>query len=189
MTGATDPLPGGDEVDLAGARASALSFVRDEPRFAQVTTLDDQGFPVTRTMTAFLEDDWSVALVQRRVHRRLRQWKRDPRTLVSWVGDPAPGSTNEHPHVFDLGLRVPRLVSVRGSVEEMPADWTHEHYEQAMRAHRHRGNTRAPWRTREQAANELFGVLLHPVRVRLEGFGHEAESFTWSPPQRGGGSR
>jgi hypothetical protein len=187
MTAARHPLPEG--VTLAEARAAALSFVRDEPRFAQVTTLDDDGFPVTRTMTAFLDDDWSVALVQRRVHRRRQQWERDPRTLVTWVGDPAPGSTNEHPHVFDLGLRVPRVVSVRGSVEEMPADWTHEHYEQAMRAHRDRGNTRAPWRTREQAADELFGVLLHPVRVRLEGFGHEAQSFTWSPPQRGGDGR
>jgi hypothetical protein len=189
MTGAAKSLPEGVEIDVADARAAALSFVRDEPRFAQVTTLDDDGFPVTRTMTAFLDDDWSVALVQRRVHRRLQQWRRDPRTLVTWVGDPAPGSTNEHPHVFDLGLRVPRLVAVRGSVEEMPADWTHERYEQAMRAHRDRGNTRAPWRTREQAADELFGVRLHPVRVRLEGFGYEAQSFTWSPPQRGGGSR
>jgi len=189
MTGAAGRLPGADEADLTDARTAALSFVRDEPRFAQVTTLDDDGFPVARTMAAFLHDDWTVALVQRRVHRRLQQWRRDPRTLVTWVGEPAPGSTNEHPHVFDLGLRVPRLVSVRGSVEEMPADWTHERYEQAMRAHRDRGNTRAPWRTREQAAAQLVGVLLHPVRVRLEGFGFEAQSFTWSPPQRGGDSR
>jgi len=74
--------------------ARAESFVRAEAGFAQVTTLDAHGYPVSRSMTAFLADDFSVHLVQRRVHRRLEQLAADPRLLVTWVGSPAPGATN-----------------------------------------------------------------------------------------------
>jgi hypothetical protein len=173
------------EADLARARATATAFVRREAGFAQVTTLDSHGYPVGRTMTAFLEDDWSVVLVQRRLHRRIEQWQRDPRTLVTWAGDPDATSTNEHPHVFDLGLLIPRVVMVRGDVSAMPDDETWFRYQQAMHQHRSAGNTRAPVRTRQQAADELVGVRLCPTRVRLEGFGVEAQSFTWSPVTRG----
>src|SRR5699024_4712897 len=90
-------------MDLATARAAGYAFVHGEAGCAQVTTIDADGFPVSRTMTAFLEPDWSVSLVQRAGHRRLAQWRRDPRTLVSWVGPPAPDASNERPHVFDIG--------------------------------------------------------------------------------------
>jgi hypothetical protein len=177
------------EPDLARASTAAMGFVRREAGFAQVTTLDDRGYPVGRTMAAFLEDDWSVVLVQRRLHRRVAQWQRDPRTLVTWVGEPDSASTNECPHVFDLGLLIPRVVMVRGDVSPMPEDQTWERYQQCMHEHRARGNTRAPVRTRGQAAEELVGVHLLPTRVRLEGFGVEAQSFTWSPATQGGPHR
>mgnify|MGYP000580745422 CR=1 FL=1 len=54
-----------------GAARAALAFVHGEAGFAQVTTIDRYGFPVGRSMTAFLNDDWSVDLVQRRTHARL----------------------------------------------------------------------------------------------------------------------
>ena len=165
---------------LAVARRAALSFVHDEAGFAQVTTLDRLGYPVLRTMTAFLNQDWSVDLVQRRSHRRLAQWSRDPRTLVAWVGSPAPGSTNEKPHVFDIGRLVPRTVSIRGRAELMPADWTVRCYTEHVNEQRQRGLTRAPVRSPDQVVEELAGVRVHPVRVRLEGFGREAQSFTWT---------
>ena len=167
-------------VDQTQAAAAALRFVRDEAGFAQVTTIDRRGYPVTRSMTAFLEDDWSVSLVQRAAHQRLSQWRANPRTLVSWVGDPAPGQTNERPHVFDLGRLPSRLVAVRGDVEFMPDDWTVRTYRTHLEAQRAAGNTRAPVRTDDKVRAELVGVIIHPVRVRLEGFGQGPQSFDWT---------
>lgn len=158
--------------------AAARDFVRTEAGFAQVTTIDRRGYPVVRTMTAFLADGWAVDLVQRRGHRRIAQWRRDPRTTVTWVGTPAPGATNERPHVFDLSLLPPRVVSIRGTAEEMPPEWTARRYFEELVRLRAGGGTRAPVRSPEQVEHELVGVRIHPVRVRLEGFGAGAESFT-----------
>ena len=160
------------------ARA-AMEFVLDEAGFAQVTTLDARGFPVVRTMTAFLTDTWAVDLVQRRGHRRSAQWQRDPRTSVCWVGSPAPGATNERPHVFDLGLLPPRLVAIRGTASVMPPEWTVRCYFEHLARQRDRDFTRAPVRSPQQVVDELVGVRIHPTRVRIEGFGAGAESFTW----------
>ncbi|HET7400089.1 MAG TPA: hypothetical protein VFJ94_16360 [Intrasporangium sp.] len=165
----------------ATARALAQRFVRDEAGFAQLTTLDARGYPVTRTMTAFLLDEWSVATVQRRGHRRIEQWRRRPQTEVTWVGSPRPGATNERPHVFDLGRLPPRVVAVRGEAVLMPPGWTEQVYRAAVTAQRARGNTRAPLRSPEEVAADLVGVLIRPVRVRLEGFGDGAQSFTFVP--------
>lgn len=167
-------------MDLAAARAAAHSFVLAEAGFAQVTTIDSGGFPVARTMTAFLEHDWSVSLVQRAGHRRLDHWRRDPHTLVTWVGTPAPGASNERPHVFDLGLLPPRMVAVRGMAALMPADWTVAVYRREVARRRAAGHTKAPLRTDEDVVAELAGVRIAPVRVRLEGFGAGAESHLWT---------
>ncbi|MEV0720063.1 hypothetical protein [Asanoa sp. NPDC050611] len=163
-------------MDLAAARA----FVLDEAGFAQVTTIDRAGFPVSRTMTAFLEPDWSVSLVQRAGHRRLDQWRRDPHTLVTWVGTPAPGASNDRPHVFDLGLLPPRVVAIRGTATLMPPGWTLEVYRREVGRQRAAGFTKAPLRTDEDVAASLAGVRIDPVRVRLEGFGVGAESHLWT---------
>ena len=163
--------------DLAGAQAAALAFVTGEAGFAQVTTIDGRGFPVARTMTAFLDDDWSVALVQRRTHARLRQLAVDPRLLVTWVGTPAEGATNERPHVFDLGRLPPRVVFVRGTAHFQDDEWTVERYLRHVEQQRAQGFTRAPLRTRTQAAADLVGVRVAPYRIRLEGFGRGAQSF------------
>lgn len=174
----------GEDAGLAAARAAAQAFVREEAGFAQVTSIDRAGFPVGRTMTAFLEPDWSVALVQRRTHARLAQLRRDPHVLVTWVGSPAPGATNERPHVFDLGRLPPRAVFVRGTAVFTPDDWTVERYLRAVTAQRAAGHTRAPLRTPEQVVADLAGVLVRPYRVRLEGFAEGARSFDWTvdPP-------
>ncbi len=164
--------------------AAALDFVRGEAGFAQVTTIDRHGFPVGRSMTAFLNDDWSVDLVQRRSHARLAQLRRDPRTLVTWVGEPAPGATNERPHVFDIGRLPPRAVYVRGTARFMDDAATFACYSRHVTRHRAQGFTRAPLRDADQVRAELIGVHLEPYRVRLEGFGTGAQSFDWtvSPP-------
>lgn len=167
-------------MDLAAVRAAAHAFVLGEAGFAQVTTIDRDGFPVARTMTAFLEPDWSVSLVQRAGHRRLEQWRRDPHTLVTWVGTPAPGASNERPHVFDLGLLPPRMVAVRGTASAMSAEWTLAVYRREVQRQRAAGFTKAPLRTDEEVVGELAGVRIEPVRVRLEGFGVGAESHLWT---------
>lgn len=164
--------------------AAALAFVHGDAGFAQVTTIDRHGFPVGRSMTAFLNDDWSVDLVQRRSHARLAQLRRDPRTLVTWVGDPAPGATNERPHVFDIGRLPPRAVYIRGTARFMDDDTTVACYSRHVALQRAQGFTRAPLRNAEQVLTDLTGVHLEPYRVRLEGFGTGAQSFDWtlSPP-------
>ena len=64
------PSASAEPADVPGR---AMRFVRDEAGFAQVYTINRDGFPVGRTMVAVLNDDWSVDLVQRSVHRRLGQ--------------------------------------------------------------------------------------------------------------------
>jgi hypothetical protein len=166
---------------LAAAAHLAGRFVREETGFAQLTTIDRRGYPVTRTMTAFLLENWWVATVQRQVHRRVGHWQRHPQTEVLWVGSPRADATNERPHVFDIGRLPPRLVSVRGDAELMPPEWTEHVYRQAITAQRAEGNTLAPVRTPEEVASDLVGVRIRPVRVRLEGFGDGAQSFTFDP--------
>lgn len=171
--------PTTDQQQIRDAFARAHSFVQTEVGFAQVTTIGSDAYPVLRTMTAFLESDWSVTLVQRRTHRRIRQWRQDPRTLASWIGRPAPDASNESPHVFDINELPPRVVSVRGDVRFMPDEWTVANYERRVREQRASGFVRAPLRTPEEVVRDLIGVSLQPHRVRIEGFAEGARSFTW----------
>ncbi len=157
----------------------ALAFARAEVPFAQVVTLDVRGYPVARTATAFLDDDWSVALVHRRTHARLAQVTRDPRVLVVWTGTPAEGATNEHPHVFDVDALPPRAVMVRGTARVADDDWTEATYRHHLEAQRAAGHTRAPVRDADRVRTDLVGLQVRPYRVRLEGFGDGAESFDW----------
>ncbi|MEO6018957.1 MAG: hypothetical protein ABIP45_01760 [Knoellia sp.] len=173
------------EIQLRDAAVLARRFVDDEAGFAQLTTVDLHGYPVTRTMTAFLLEDWSIATVQRRGHRRLSQWRRRPQTEVMWVGSPRAGVTNDRPHVFDIGRLPPRVVAIRGDAELMESAWTDAIYRRAATKQRAAGNDRAPLRTPDEVAAELAGVLIRPVRVRLEGFGDGAQSFTFNPERQG----
>jgi len=166
--------------DMERVRRAAMEFVRTEAGFAQVTTIDDRGFPVGRSMTAFLEDDWSVSLVQRRSHARLRQLRRVPRSLVSWVGSPAVGASNDHPHVFDIGRLPPRAVFVRATSEFMDEEWTLHCYLHNVKIQRQQGFTSAPLRAPQEVATDLVGIRLSPYRVRLEGFGVGAQAFDWT---------
>lgn len=159
---------------------SAMTFVQGEAGFAQVTTIDRGGYPVARSMTAFLADDWSVNLVQRASHARIAQWRRNPRTLVTWVGEPSATIRNDAPHVFDLGTLPDRLVSIRGDAEFMPAEWTREVFRAHSNAHRAAGNTRAPLRSDDGVDENLLGVRIRPFRVRLEGFGRDPTPTTWT---------
>jgi hypothetical protein len=163
-----------------GPQAEVMRWLRDDAGFAQVVTVNRHGFPVARTMGAPVNDDWSVDLVQRRVHRRLAQLRHNPRLEIIWVGTPAPNSRNEHPPVFDYGWLVPRVVFLRGVAEFMDADWTVARYQQLSTALRMRGCTKAPQRDPENVRQTLVGVHVRPVRVRAEGFGAGAAAYTWT---------
>ena len=164
----------------AALRRAVLQWVQEEAGFAQVVTVNRDGFPVTRTMGAMLNDDWSVDLVQRRIHRRLEQLRRNPRIEMVWVGTPAPWARNEHPAVFDFGWLAPRAVMVRGTAEFMDEEWTLRRYREETARLAERGGSKAPDRDDDNVREELVGVHVDPVRVRVEGFGEDAESFTWS---------
>lgn len=156
-----------------------LAFVTEEAGFAQVCTVNGDGFPVARTMGAPVNDDWTVDLIQRRTHRRLGQLRRNPRMEIIWVGSPAPDSTNDSPHVFDFGLTVPRVVFLRGTAEFMDAEWTVQRFTRLAAIHRAKGQTKAPERTADNIRTELVGVRVRPIQIRAEGFGEGAQSYTW----------
>ena len=162
-------------------RARVLDWVQHESGFAQLVTVNCDGFPVGRSIGAPVNDDWSVDLVQRGVHRRVPQLRRNPHVEMIWLGTPSPGSCNDNPAVFDYGWLVPRAVFLRATAEIMPTDWTVARYREQIAVLQRRGvGTKAPLRSPEHAADDLVGVRLHPVRVRAEGFGEGAENVTWN---------
>lgn len=171
--------PGVDVPDLAAVQDTARRFVQEQAGFAQVYTINRDGFPVGRTMVAVLNDDWTVDLVQRSVHRRLMQIRRNPRMEVVWAGPPDPGSVNDRPHVYDFGLAIPQVVFLRGLAQMMTEDELVATYERQTAVQRGKGLTKAPLRTPDQVRDELVGVRVWPVQVRAEGFGAGATSFTW----------
>jgi len=161
-------------------RSRVMQFLREEAGFAQLCTVSRDGFPVARTMGVPVNDDWSVDLVQRRVHRRLGQLERNPRVEIIWVGTPAPGSSNDHPAVFHFGWQVPRVVFLRGTAEPLSEEQTLAAYQLLRARLLARGLTKAPDRSPKNVREELVGLHVRPVRIRVEGFGEGAESFSWT---------
>ncbi|MCF8590006.1 hypothetical protein [Gordonia liuliyuniae] len=156
---------------------AARAFVQREAGFAQVVTFDRLGEPVGRSTSAFLADDWTVEMVQRRVHRRNAQLERDPRVLVTWVGAPSPDSVNDSPWTFDLGLTIPRAVFVRGTAHLLDADETWDVYRRHADRLRAAGHVKAPRRGRAEIDDGMRGVRITPSRIRVEGFGEGAQAF------------
>jgi hypothetical protein len=173
--GRDEPVPA-----LADLQRRVLHFVREEAGFAQVVTINRDGFPVGRTMVAPLEEDWSVTLVQRSVHRRLAQLRRNPRLEIIWVGDPAPENVNDRPHVYDFGHNAPRVVFLRGMAEFLDADETIRRFRRQTARNLARGQTLAPERSDDNIREQLVGIHVRPIQVRAEGFGAGAQSFTWT---------
>lgn len=159
--------------------SEVMEFLTNEAGFAQVFTINKAGFPVGRTMVAVVRPDWSVALVQRRVHKRIDQMRRHPEMEIMWVGRPAPDSVNDRPHVYDFGLAIPRVVFIRGLARFMDEESLVETFFRQTEIQRRKGLTKAPERTPENVIEDLIGVLVEPVQVRAEGFGTGAQSFTW----------
>ncbi len=166
---------------LADVQQAVRDWLRNEAGFAQVFTINKYGYPVGRTMGAPVDDDFTLHLVQRKVHKRIGQWRRNPRTEIVWTGTPAAGSRNDSPHVFDFNLLVPRVVIIRGDAEFMDDAQLLAAFERQTAVHRAKGWTKAPVRTRDNVLAELIGVRVRALQVRAEGFGQGATSFTWRP--------
>jgi hypothetical protein len=171
---------GPESAETRAVQQSVFGFLQTEVGFAQLCTVNRDGFPVARTMGAHVNDDWSVDLIQRQGHRRLDQLRHNPRVEIIWVGTPTPDSTNDHPHVFDFGLLVPRVVFLRGVADFMDAEWTVQRFTQLAEIQRAQGHIKAPERTAENIRAELVGVRICPVQIRAEGFGVGARSYTWT---------
>jgi hypothetical protein len=165
---------------MSAVQRQVMAFLRSEARFAQVFTTTADGYPVGRTVGAPINDDWSVDLVQRRVHRRLRQLASNPRLEIVWVGSPQPGSVNDDPAVFDFGWLVPRAVFLRGVAEPLDPEQTLAAYQRLRAPLLAAGLTKAPDRSPADVAANLVGLHVRSVRVRVEGFGSGAESFVWT---------
>lgn len=154
-------------------------FLCEEAQFAQLFTVGAAGYPVGRSVGAPINDDWSVDLVQRRTHRRLRHIARHPYVEIVWVGSPRPGSRNDRPAVFDYGWLVPRAVYLRGLAQPLTDEETLAAYQRLRAPLLAAGLTRAPDRSPGDVRENLTGIHVRPVRLRVEGFGEGAESFTW----------
>ena len=171
---ANHPMP-----PLPEYQARVRAFLQHEAGFAQVVTINQQGFPVGRTMVAPVEDDWSVYLVQRNVHHRIAQWRRNPATEIIWVGSPHRDNRNLAPHVYDWCVQVPRAVFLRGRARFLSDGELAEAYQRQQRRHHAAGRQLAPERDRDRVVGELVGVRVEPLQVRAEGFGPGPESVTW----------
>ena len=178
----TNQLPGPDrpEPTIDDVQRQVLQFVREEAGFAQVFTINKDGFPVGRTMVAAVEDDWSATFVQRRVHKRLGQLLRNPKLEIMWIADPAPENRIERPHVYDTGLNAPRAVFLRGIAEPLDPAETIRRFRRRTEYYTARGNTRVAEYTDEQITEDLVGFHIRPIQVRAEGFGSGAQSYTWT---------
>ena len=174
------------ELPLPEVQQRVLRFLREEAGFAQVVTVNAAGFPVGRTMGAPVADDWSVTLIQRNVHKRIGQLRRNPRLEIIWTAPPAPDSINDRPHVYDFGLAIPRVVFLRGLAEPLDPEETLARFRRQTALHLARGQTRAPEFSDEEVRRELVGLHVRPLRVRAEGFGAGAQSFTWTIDPEGG---
>ena len=168
------------ELQVADAQRRVMRFLREEAGFAQVVTVNAAGFPVGRTMGAPIADDWSVTLIQRNVHKRIGQLRRNPRLEIIWTAPPARDSINDRPHVYDFGLAIPRVVFLRGLAEPLDPEETLARFRRQTALHLARGQTKAPEFSDEQVRRELVGLHVRPLRVRAEGFGVGAQSFTWT---------
>ena len=164
---------------LAELKQRVLHWLQHEAGFAQVYSINKAGFPVGRTMGAPVDDDFTVYLVQRNVHKRINQWKRNPKMEILWVGTPAEGSRNDSPHVYDFDLLAPRTVFLRGEAEFIDDATLIEVFQRQTKIHRDRGWTKAPLRDPENITDQLIGVRVRPIQIRVEGFGNGPESFTW----------
>ena len=136
-------------------KARVLHWLQHEAGFAQVYSINKAGYPVGRTMAAPVDEDFTISLVQRKVHKRVLHWQRNPRSEVLWVGTPAPGSRNDSPHVYDCNLLVPRAVFVRGDAEFVDAATLVEMFQTQTAKHLARGWTKAPLRTPDNVLAEL----------------------------------
>jgi len=166
-------------IDLIECQRRVRRFLDDEASFAQVVTINRDGFPVGRSMVAPVDEDWSVPLVQRAVHHRIGQWRQNPATEIIWHGSPHRDNRNLFPHVYDLSVQTPRVVFLRGVAEFMDDDELVEVFQRQSEANRQAGRTLAPERDEQQIVGELVGVRIRPIRIRAEGFGNGPESFTW----------
>jgi hypothetical protein len=174
------------ELQVREVQRRVMRFLREEAGFAQVVTVNAAGFPVGRTMGAPIADDWSVTLIQRNVHKRIGQLRRNPRLEIIWTAPPAPDSINDRPHVYDFGLAIPRVVFLRGLAEPLDPDETLARFRRQTALHLARGQTKAPEFSDEEVRRQLVGLHVRPLRVRAEGFGAGAQSFTWTIEPEGG---
>ena len=160
-------------------RHAVRAFLNAGPRFAQLVTVDHRGAPVARTVGALVERDWTVEMVARAGHARLRQLAVNPELQLVFVAEPVGPEPVAHPAVIDFGLPAPRMVALTGRAEPMTAAETLVCYRrQTQRAH-DAGHRRAPVRTDAQVAAELAGLRVTIRRVRAEGFGGDAIAATW----------
>ena len=161
-------------------RARIRRFLDEDATFAQVVTVNDRQEPASRTMVALVDEDWSVPLVQRNVHHRIGQWRRNRATQVIWSGPPHRSNRNLAPHVYDLSVQVPRVVFLRGRAEFMADDELLRVYRAMDDASRAAGRTLAPRRNDDDVLANLVGVRINPSQIRAEGFAQGPQTWTWN---------
>lgn len=152
---------------VADVQQDVLAWIEAEPRFAQVYTVNKDGYPTGRTMGARLRPDWTVELVQgRQGFDRVEQARRHPQMEILWVDN----------HSTQV---VPKCVFVRGDAQLYEGDELLAEYATRYEANARRGRAGERW-SDERVLEELIGIRVQARRVRVEGFGERSEVFIWT---------
>lgn len=162
-------------------KSEALEWIGSYRNFPQLYSIGKLGFPIGRSTTSPIEDDWSINATGYRGNSRVKQIARDPHLEVLWIDTRGPWN---------------KAVRIRGL-------GYHTNNETLLRVYNERED-------KARARGEGFGERLHgkaitdtvacthitPQRVTLEGFDGPDSIYGWEvdpaglrpPPPRADGS-
>lgn len=141
----------------------ALTFCQP-PRFAQMITIDKNGFPTVRTLGGRLTPNWTVDIYTFKHFARLRHVRRNPHMAMVWTQPPEPGSSS----------RTPKVIAAKGVAEIIEGEAMRPFAEERVAASSGRDGM-----TVERYLNEVALIRFHITEFRAEGFAAEGSELTW----------
>ncbi|MFN8533910.1 MAG: pyridoxamine 5'-phosphate oxidase family protein [Dehalococcoidia bacterium] len=139
-----------------------LSFCQ-LPRFAQMITIDKQGFPTVRTLGGRLQPNWTVDVYTSKRFARLAQVRRNPHMAMVWSQSPETGSSTQ----------APQLVAAKGRAEILEGEAIRAFAEQRVAAGAREGMTV------ERYLAQTALIRFHIAEFRVEGFAAEGSELTF----------
>jgi general stress protein 26 len=162
-------MPGTPSKPIDQVKREVMEWLQTKAGFAQVYTINKDGFPTGRTMGAPVNDDWSVDLIQgNQGYDRVNQVRQNPKLEILWIDTRS-------------DQVVPKAVFLRGVGEVYEGDRVIEEYDRRWALNQQRGRARGEKRPADEVRRTLIGIKVRPERIRVEGFGEGSEVFIWKP--------